>query len=272
MNWLIIDVSYLCYRNFNVLGELSYEGIKTGVIFGFLRDIRIYQEDFNADRVVFCFDRKPYLRSKVYEGYKNRAQEYDEEELAARLELRRQIKKLHKLYLPRIGFKNVLSQKGYEADDLIAATCEAIKKPDKVTIISADQDLWQLLTDRVSIYNPASKSRSYITKESFEEKWGLDPFLWSDVKAIAGCNSDTITGVPGVGEKTAAEYLAGRLPAHYKAFEKIAKATQLKLDNLKLVRLPYPGTKIPPLRADEVTAAKWKYVTKKLGIRSLRGL
>lgn len=262
---LVIDVSFLAYRNWHALGPLSHNGQRTEVIYGVLRDIRTFQEMFNVKRIVFAFDVGKSLRCVVYPSYKaSRYVKNDE-----RPELQKQMRLLRKEILPDIGFQNILSQKGYEADDLIAAFCQNLPPERDAIIVSADQDLYQLLSDRVMIYNPQSKTT--IDQQSFTEKWGVMPKDWADVKAISGCSTDEIDGCVGVKEKTAAKFLVGKLKPG-KAYDAIVMGNHLWKRNLQLVSLPYPGTKVPELWKDEVTPERWREVMKRYGIQSLPGI
>ncbi|RUA14228.1 MAG: DNA polymerase I, partial [Alphaproteobacteria bacterium] len=94
----------------------------------------------------------------------------------------------------------------YEADDLIATyTDQIIKKGAKVTIVSGDKDLMQLVKPGVRLYDPM-KSRVLGNKE-VKEKFGVEPSKVVDVQALAGDSSDNVPGVPGIGIKTAAELI-----------------------------------------------------------------
>ena len=94
----------------------------------------------------------------------------------------------------------------YEADDLIATYAKKIiKEGAKVTVISSDKDLMQLVSDNIRLYDPM-KSKVLGEKEVFE-KFGVKPHQVIDVQSLAGDSSDNIPGVPGIGIKTAAELI-----------------------------------------------------------------
>lgn len=264
---LIIDTSYLAYRSFYAMGELQYDGVGTVVPFGVLRDTVILHERFVPDRTAFCFDigmpkRKLYCQS--YKERRRKEEQDDEEKSKARGEVRRQIKRLYRSILPSLGYNNLFGHKGYEADDLIARLALRYPKIDKV-IVGADSDLYQLISERASVYNPQKKK--LITKKSFEEEWGICPSMWGLVKAIAGCTTDNIPGVKGVGEKTAVKFVSGRLQSG-KIFEKIVNQRAFWQENLKLVQLPFEGTPDCKVVPDTVSQKRWKEVKKELGINS----
>ena len=117
-----------------------------------------------------------------------------------------QFKQLRKRILPRIGFNNNHLQTGYEADDLIAKYVK--DNAEELVIASADNDLLQLLyfADFLNL----SKNK-LITSKSFFSEYGILPAQWGMVKQIAGCSSDNVKGIQGVGEITAIKYLKGEL-------------------------------------------------------------
>lgn len=275
MKWLVLDCSYLCHRAFHTTGHLSFEDAKTGVVFGFLRDVSSFCEYHNTNNVAFCFDSKESKRRDIYPPYKQaRRQKHEqmgEEEIAIWREVRRQIRNLRVSHLPGIGFRNIFTQRGYEADDLIASFCaETLKPPAEAVIIASDHDLYQLLSPTVSMWDPTKKK--FFTYRDFVVKFGIQPSQWADVKAYAGCSSDGVQGIAGVGEKTAVSYLLGQLKTTSVAYRKIREGVALHTRNLPLVRLPFEG--VNPLLPvdDEVTPDKWQDVCADLGIRHTENL
>ena len=102
--WLVLDSPYLCYRAFFSTGFLSYDGDATGVLFGFLRDVRNLMEQFDTDKIAFCFDKGIPLRQNIYSKYKQSRREkrkqMSEEEKLTHQDLRKQIKRLRTEILP----------------------------------------------------------------------------------------------------------------------------------------------------------------------------
>ncbi|MEN9855099.1 MAG: hypothetical protein RLZZ157_225, partial [Pseudomonadota bacterium] len=95
---------------------------------------------------------------------------------------------------------------GYEADDLIATYArQAAQLGAKVRILSSDKDLMQLITDRISLYDPMKNKP--MGAEAVLEKFGVTPDKVIDVQALAGDSADNVPGAPGIGPKTAAELL-----------------------------------------------------------------
>src|SRR4051812_41445588 len=76
--FLVLDVSYMCHRIQHVAGHLEYDGSRTGVIFGFLRDLLLLRDYHNTENFVFCFDSRKSIRKKDAPHYKiNRQKLYD---------------------------------------------------------------------------------------------------------------------------------------------------------------------------------------------------
>lgn len=268
--WLILDATYLCWRAFYSTGVLSHGDVPTGVIYGFLRDILTFQEDHGTDRIVFCFDRGQLLRKRDYPGYKaNRTKQFNEESLQSAIQVKEQIRRLRTELLPQLGFVNVFSKSGYEADDIIASVCLNLPKKDEGIIVGADYDLYQLLTDRILMWHPTSKKAT--TAESFSKEYGITPTQWINVKAIAGCSSDNVIGIKGVGEKTAAKFLNGSLKPSSKAWQLISANNHVWDSNRHLVKLPYAGCPVFPLQRDQIDRREWNKVLDSMGMKSLKG-
>lgn len=268
--WLVIDAPYLCHRAFHSMGNLSYGEAMTGTLFGFLRDIITLKDLFQPDRFVFCFDAGTSKRREMYPKYKRsrRAKERTPEEQELYQQMQKQMRLLRYEILKGLGFSNVFYQIGYEADDIIGHLCW--EDHPQIIIVSCDHDLYQLLSPRVSIWNmPKSQM---ITYESFRDEFKIEPSQWVDVKAIAGCSTDDIQGIKGVGEITACKFLRGDLKQGQK-FIAIVEGTNLWERNLNLVRLPLAGLNKDRLqvRKDQVSQAKWIELCNRYGFQSLKG-
>lgn len=268
--WLLLDCNYLCHRAWHSHQSLQFDGIHTGVTFGFLKDIMSFQDRWPNAHFAFCFDRKPLLRERDYPQYKqNRVkEEYTEEEQELKKAFDKQVKLLRTQHLADLGFQNIFYQKGYEADDIIGSL--VLTHPQRHFImISADQDLYQLLSPTVSLWNPRTKA--LITDNSFSQEFGVTPSQWIDVKAIAGCKTDGISGVcKGIGPKTAAKFLNGKMVSGCKEFLAIVKGTKVWKANRFLVRLPYPGIEPMQLLKDTVSIGSWRSLARKLGMMSIK--
>jgi len=206
-HFYLIDGSGYIFRAYYALPPLSRksDGLPTGAVNGFCTMLYKLLEDSRSDAgknkpthfvVIFDSARKNF-RNEIYKDYKANRTETPED-LAPQFEYIRK----------SVEAFNVASAEmlNYEADDLIATyTDQIIKKGAKVTIISADKDLMQLVKPGVRLYDPM-KSRVLGNKE-VKEKFGVEPSKVVDVQALAGDSSDNVPGVPGIGIKTAAELI-----------------------------------------------------------------
>ena len=268
-SWLIVDSNYLAWRAHHSMGQLTFDGKSTGIAFGFLRDIFTFRTIFAEHKPVFCFDDGLSKRKDIYPGYKKKPPMTIEEK-EVRNQVYAQINQIRCEFLPTIGFQNIFSQHGYEADDCIASITQNLPKGDKAIIVTADHDLYQLITPSVTVYHP--KQQIEITKKVFKQTYGVFPKQWADVKAIAGCVSDKVEGVEGVGEKTACKFLLGRLKLSHISYQRIKRCQDIVERNRGLVTLPLEGVNTFKLVENNTTTAKWEKVLKSLGINSLRHL
>jgi len=235
---ILIDSNYLGHRARYTMKGLSHGAKGTGVIFGYLSQILHLSEMFKTNDLVLCWDSRKSIRKIGYPWYKKRKELTDEEREDLQDALR-QFDLLREEILPEIGFENILMSTGYESDDLFG---EIIKTwPGSFVIVSADEDLFQLLHG-CRCYNP-NKNKMMTSSRLFSE-YGIKPKQWVMVKAIGGCSSDTVPGIPGVGEKTAIKYLKGELKPASKAFQSIEAGKDVIARNLKVVSLPLAGVEL----------------------------
>jgi DNA polymerase-1 len=267
--WVLADTSYLAYRAMHSVGYLSFEDIPTGVIFGFLTQLRALCEDsrINSNRVLLFFDSFKSKRRDAYPEYKAKRRKQREEDGEERERVSYMFEQVHLLrdkILPAMGFP-CYSQEGLESDDLMADVSYQLQGAgEKGVIITADSDLFQCIHENCHWYDPARKY--YYEPASFEEKYGLPPSRWGEVKALAGCSTDNVAGVPGVGDKTAVKYLRGHLSAKSKAYGRIEseEGKAIKKRNEALVVLPHLETdevhvREPELKSDVLMAVAERY-------------
>ena len=222
-HFYLIDGSGYIFRAYYALPPLSRksDGLPTGAVSGFCSMLFKLLEDARSDdsehkpthfAVIFDSARKNF-RNEIYKEYKaNRAEAPDD--LAPQFEyIRKSVKAFN---LPSVELIN------YEADDLIATYAKKITEAGaKVTVISSDKDLMQLVSNKVRLFDPM-KSRVIGEKEVIE-KFGVKPDQVIDVQSLAGDSSDNVPGVPGIGIKTAAELIN-----KYKNLEKLlSKASEI---------------------------------------------
>jgi DNA polymerase-1 len=206
-HFYLIDGSGYIFRAYYALPPLSRksDGLPTGAVSGFCSMLFKLLEDSRSDdssqkpthfAVIFDSAKKNF-RNDIYTEYKANRSETPED-LAPQFEY---IRKAVKAFsLPSIELIN------YEADDLLATYAKQIVEAGaKVTVISSDKDLMQLVSEKIRLYDPM-KNKVLGEKEVFE-KFGVKPNQVIDVQSLAGDSSDNIPGVPGIGVKTAAELI-----------------------------------------------------------------
>lgn len=273
MKWLLIDANYMCHRAFYSTGGLQYRGKMTGVVYGVLRSVISLEYEFHADGLIWCFDSRTSDRTEIFPDYKSSRKSKNKKSLTPNerrtlQEFHKQVSALRDDYLPQIGYQNVLMQAGKEADDIIASIALNLPFRHSVVIASSDHDLYQLLGSGVSMIDPMQKT--YTTRKSFVEKWNIQPELWANVKAIAGCSSDDIPGIEGVGEKTAIKWMRGEIEPGSSKDEKIKNGLALVNRNMKLVKLPIEGTKKFDLVEDQITRKRWRKFLNRMGFESMQ--
>ena len=238
---LVIDSNYIAHRVFFKMGNLSYNEKMTGIIFGFLRSVLDLHERFKPSEIAFCWDSTKSYRKVLYPDYKGNRGSVDrtEEEIQDRNVAYYQFDELQEDILPRLGFVNIFSQNGIEADDLIAQIVIDHFVDKRHIIVSSDNDLFQLL-DVADMFFVDKKA--LFTKADFENLWGISPADWLEVKAMAGDTSDNVPGLKGVGHKTAIKYLNGSQRS-MKMVQLVEENTALIEMNRQLMRVPHPKTK-----------------------------
>ena len=268
---VIVDSNYLCHRAWHTTGMLSYKDKPVGVIFGFLNQLFTIGKTLQPQNVIFCWDSRKSIRKHKYPFYKSKTLKQREADMSDAFP---QFTELRKEILPKLGFPNNFMQPGYEADDLIAKivrtnASNTSENRTKYIITSSDDDLLQLIDDCI-IYN-LGKDR-IITEDDLLAEYGVTPSQWVEVKKIAGCKSDTVPGVPGVGEITAVKYLTGRLKPESKKYQAIELHGTKELYARKewLVKLPLPGTKLPNIRQSKFSKKELVKLCDELGFTRLR--
>ena len=157
---------------------------------------------------------------------------------------------------------------------MLASVVEDVKESEsytgrkqKTVIVTNDNDLLQLLDDRVIMYSVTTGEEK--TKQWFEKRYGLPPKMWAEVKAITGCSGDNVVGIRGVGEKTAVKFLLGELNPKTKAFASIKENRKIIRRNFPLVVLPHLLSPQLKLVEEEFDEAEFAKVFKKLKMKSM---
>jgi DNA polymerase-1 len=199
----LIDGNSLAYRAFFALPEsiATADGRPTNAIYGFASMMAKILIDHSPKAVIVAWDKGWSGREKVYAEYKS--QRKSRPDL-----LKEQWPALAPL-AEAFGFKNV-SVEGYEADDVIATLARQASDANvPVMIVSGDRDVYQLVRDGVRVMTTSrgvTDTKIYDT-DGVVERYGVPPDRVTDFIGLKGDTSDNIPGVPGIGDKTAAQLL-----------------------------------------------------------------
>ena len=197
----LIDGSAFIFRAYHALPPLTRksDGLPVGAVSGFCNMLNRYIEDNNGPdaptHVAVIFDHSSHsFRNDIFDGYKaNRPPA--PEDLVPQFPLTREATKAFNIACEEM--------EGFEADDMIATlSYQARDAGGRVTIISSDKDLMQLVGDGIEMYDAMKNKR--IDREGVFEKFGVYPDRVIDVQSLAGDSVDNVPGAPGIGVKTAA--------------------------------------------------------------------
>jgi len=172
------------------------EGMPTGALYVFARMLMRLHDDVRPERMAVVFDagRKTF-RSEIFPEYKA-TRPPPPEDLSIQMPYFEPL-------VTAIGWP-VLAVPGVEADDVVATLVERARARGwEVVVFSADKDLMQLVGSGVSVVD-AMRQQTY-TREAVIDKFGVPPERIPDFLALKGDTSDNIPGIPGVGDKTAAD-------------------------------------------------------------------
>ncbi|TQM96990.1 DNA polymerase I [Ornithinimicrobium humiphilum] len=233
---LLLDGHSLAYRAFYALPVENFStttGQSTNAVYGFTSMLINVLRDEAPTHVAVAFDRsRQTFRTEQYAEYKaGRAS--TPSEFVGQVDLVKEI--LDALRIVHVEVD------GYEADDIIATlTSQARAQGLEVVILSGDRDAFQLVDERTTLLYPVrGVSETWrMTPDKIEEKYGVRPERYSDLAAMVGESSDNLPGVPGVGPKTAAKWLAlhGSLEGIVNAADQLTgKAGQSLRDHLDQV-------------------------------------
>lgn len=203
---LLIDISNLFFRAFYAIPShfTMSDGSQSNSIYGVISTTFSFLESERPTHLYFARDlRGPTFRDTEIAGYKAGRPDMP-------TALASQLPHIFDFVEHALGIP-LLSKAGYEADDIIATVTEIFKsEPDsEILILSGDQDLLQLVEKNVFILSPQNggKPAKRINAAGVIEKFGIPPGQIADYKALAGDNSDSLTGVPGIGPKGALQIL-----------------------------------------------------------------
>jgi len=255
---LLLDGYSLAFRAFYALPEdlATTDGTHTNAVYGFTSMLIKLLQEQKPDYIACCLDMgAPLERTEQYADYKsNRTTAPDT--FKSQVPLIREV-----LQVMRIP---IYELPGHEADDIIAylAKCTRSDGAD-VKIVTGDRDFFQIVDDRIHVlYNRRGITDIVeMDPKAVEERYGIPPTKYLDLKALDGDPSDNLPGVPGVGTKTAAKLVqkygsAEEAVAHAseqtpKLAENLAASAEQVAINKKLSRLvevPLEGVGLEDLK------------------------
>ncbi len=201
MKLLAIDGNSIMNRAFYGIKMLSNKnGVYTNAVTGFMNIYLAMINELAPDGIAVAFDlRAPTFRHKAVGSYKaNRHGMPDE--LAEQMPI---IKSL----LTALGIR-VLECEGFEADDVLGTLSKiCTDSGNECYILTGDRDSLQLINDNTTVMLHTTKGTVQYNEAKFTEDYGIKPIELIDLKALMGDSSDNISGVKGIGEKTATQLI-----------------------------------------------------------------
>lgn len=200
----LVDGSAYIFRAYHALPPLTRksDGAPVGAVSGFCNMLYKLRADMKDEHdpthlaVIFDYSATTF-RNEIYPEYKANRPE-PPEDLRPQFPLVRDATRAFNL--------PCIEMEGYEADDLIATYARQVEADGgEAVIISSDKDLMQLVSGKVSMFDPMKNKK--IGPEEVTEKFGLGPEHVIDIQALAGDSTDNVPGVPGIGVKTAAQLI-----------------------------------------------------------------
>ncbi|WP_017933813.1 DNA polymerase I [Nocardioides sp. Iso805N] len=203
---LLLDGHSLAYRAFFALPVENFStttGQYTNAVYGFTSMLINVLRDEQPTHVAVAFDvSRQTFRLEQYSEYKAKRNKTPDE-FKSQLPLIEDV--LTALHIP------FLKKDGFEADDIIATLATRAREQGMdVLILTGDRDSLQLVRDEVTVLYPMRgvSDLSRMTPEAVETKYGVTPQRYPELAALVGEDSDNLPGVPGVGPKTAAKWIA----------------------------------------------------------------
>jgi DNA polymerase-1 len=201
---MLVDGNSLAYRAFFALPDTisTGDGFPTNALYGLAAMMMKVVAEERPGRVIVAWDAPgKTFRHEQYPEYKAGR--------AATPDLLKEQAPHFRPLMEAFGFVNT-ELTGFEADDLIGTLARRGEEAgQRVTILTSDRDTFQLVTDQVSVLATGRgvTDTTRYTPEKVVERYGIGPESMTDFRGLVGDNSDNLKGVPGIGEKTAAQLI-----------------------------------------------------------------
>lgn len=200
---LLLDTLSLLYRAHHALPPMSTRaGEPTSALLGFFSLFLKLLREQGPEGVAFAIDAPgPTFRREAFEGYKAGRARMPDEVRTQRARLETMIEALG---------APLWSVPGFEADDVLATLASELESHHDVLIVSGDRDLFQTVGPRTRVLFVGRRGKDHVLYDEarVQERFGLSPRSLPSLVALTGDASDALPGVPGVGVKTAASWIA----------------------------------------------------------------
>jgi DNA polymerase-1 len=227
----LVDGNNLAYRAYFALPEelATTEGFPTNALLGFTNMLFKLLGDYKPKGVAVAWDTRPVHRAAVAEA----ADVVYKEGRRPMADLLREQFPYFRPIVEAFGYRN-LEFEGWEADDVIATLAtRADEAGVKTCVVSTDRDAFQLVSENVCLMmTPRGVSDVQVyTPERVEARYGIKPEQIPDFIGLKGDTSDNIPGVPGIGDKTAAQLIAqyGSLEGVYEHLDELSPGRRKNL-------------------------------------------
>jgi DNA polymerase-1 len=199
----LVDGNNLAYRAFFALPEelATSDGFPTNALLGFTNMLVKLLSDYRPRGVAVAWDTKPVHRTAISGEYK--------QDRRPMPDLLREQFPYFRPIVEAFGYRN-LEFEGWEADDVIATLATRADEASVATcVVSTDRDAFQLVSENVCLMmTPRGVADVHVyTPERVEARLGVPPEKVPDLIGLKGDTSDSIAGVPGIGDKTAAQLI-----------------------------------------------------------------
>src|SRR6476659_7329354 len=203
---MLLDGNSLAFRAFYALPAENFKtqgGLTTNAVYGFTAMLINLLRDEQPSHIAAAFDvSRQTFRLEKYPEYKA-GRSATPDEFRGQIDITKEV-------LGALGI-TVLAEAGFEADDIIATLAtQAEDAGYRVLVVTGDRDSLQLVSDDVTVLYPVKgvSELTRFTPEAVQAKYGLTPEQYPDFAALRGDPSDNLPGIPGVGEKTATNWIA----------------------------------------------------------------
>ena len=219
---VLVDGNNLLFRGYYATSHndgfmRTKDGFPTNAIYSLVNMMNKVVAEEKPEYIMVAFDVGKTFRHEKFKDYKGE-RDKPPEELLQQFPVAKEV-------LTYMGIKYIECA-GYEADDIIGTFAKMVDNTTdmEAVIISSDKDLLQLISDKVVVKQLKTKDYILMNRDTFMDKYGIEPIRMIDLKALMGDPSDNIKGVKGIGEVGALKLLK-----EYKTLDNIYE----NIDNIK---------------------------------------